>query len=397
MSDPINHILTINGGSSSIRFAIYQAKPAFKILLSGKLENIGNKNTRPLLTHTESKKSESIKIKENTYSYAASFLIDWLEKHPSFSSVLAIGHRIVHGMQHTQPQEITPELLDYLKKISPYDPEHLPEEIKMIELFSKQHPAIKQVACFDTAFHASMPAVAKRLSVPRRLQEKGIQRYGFHGLSYAYLMQELESLAGKEAANGKIILAHLGNGVSLTAVSKGQSVDTSMGFTPASGVMMGTRSGDIDPGIAWYMMQFEKLSPKQFSHLVNHESGLLGVSETSSDMRDLIDSSKSDQRAEEAIELFCYPIKKSIGSFAAVLGGVDTLVFSGGIGENIPEIRNRICQDLSFLGIELDDKQNQKNDPIISTSSGKVKVRVIATNEELLIARLVSQVINHVI
>jgi len=397
MSDPINHILTINGGSSSIRFAIYQAKPAFTILLSGKLENIGNKNTRPLLTHTESKKSEAVKIKENTYSYAASFLIDWLEKHPSFSSVLAIGHRIVHGMQHTQPQEITPELLDYLKKISPYDPEHLPEEIKMIELFSKQHPDIKQVACFDTAFHAGMPAVAKRLSVPRRFQEKGIQRYGFHGLSYAYLMQELESLAGKEAANGKIILAHLGNGVSLTAVSKGQSVDTSMGFTPASGIMMGTRSGDIDPGIAWYMMQFEKLSPKQFSHLVNHESGLLGVSETSSDMRDLLDSSKSDQRAEEAIELFCYQIKKSIGSFAAVLGGVDTLVFSGGIGENIPEIRNRICQDLSFLGIELDDKRNQKNDPIISTSSGKVKVRVIATNEELLIARLVSQVINHAI
>jgi acetate kinase len=397
MSDSINQILTINGGSSSIRFAIYQTNPAFTMLLSGKLENIGINSTKPLLTHTESKKSESVKVQENTYSYAASFLIEWLEKKTEFSRILAIGHRIVHGMQHTQPQEITRELLGYLKKISPYDPEHLPEEIKMIELFSKRHPDIKQVACFDTAFHANMPTVAKRLSIPRRLQEKGLQRYGFHGLSYTYLIQELENLAGEEAANGKIILAHLGNGVSLTAVSKGQSIDTSMGFTPASGVMMGTRSGDLDPGIAWYMMQFEKLSPKQFSHLINHESGLLGVSETSSDMRELINSAKSDQRAEEAIALFCYQIKKTIGSFAAVLGGIDTLVFSGGIGENIPQVRSRICKDLGFLGIELDYKQNQNNDPIISTTSGKVKVRVIATNEELMITRLVSQVINHAI
>jgi len=193
-------------------------------------------------------------------------------------------------------------------------------------------------------------------------------------------MQELERLAGKEAANGRIILAHLGNGASLAAVKNGKSIETSMGFTPPSGVIMGTRRRDLDPGVAWYMMQFKKISPRQFNHLVNHESELLGISETNSDIRELMTSENSDNRASDAIEMFCYQIKKSIGSFAAVLGGIDTLVFSGGIGEYIPQIRSRICQDLGFLGIELDEKRNQKNDPIISTDTGKVTVRVIATN-----------------
>ncbi|TDE18094.1 acetate/propionate family kinase [Dyadobacter psychrotolerans] len=390
-------ILTINGGSSSIRFAFYQLEPAFALLLSGKLENIGNKNAIPVFTDNTSDKPELVNIQQNTYEYAANFLIEWLEQRPEFSKISGIGHRIVQGMQHTDPQEITPELISYLKEIRLYDPEHLPEEIKLIELFSKRHPPLKQIACFDTSFHAKMPTVAKRLPIPRRFSEKKIRRYGFHGLSYAYLMQELERQAGKEAANGKIILAHLGSGASLAAVKHGKSVETSMGFTPASGVLMGTRSGDIDPGVAWYMMQFEKLSPKQFNHLVNHESGLLGISDTSSDMRELLKIEKADVRAAEAIELFCYQIKKSIGSFAAVLGGIDTLIFSGGIGENIPQIRSRICQNLGFLGIELDEKQNQANASIISTDSGKVHIRVIATNEELMIARLISQVLDNII
>lgn len=389
-----NSILTINGGSSSIRFALYQLDTAFTLVLTGKLANIGSSTTKPLLTSNLSEQPERIEVQHNTYEHAANFLIEWLEKRSEFSSVQAIGHRIVHGMQHTQPQEINPELLAYLKEICPYDPEHLPEEIKLIELFSKRHHALKQVACFDTSFHAGMPAVAKRLSVPRRFDKKGLQRYGFHGLSYAYLIQELERLAGKEAANGKIILAHLGNGASLTAVSNGQSVDTSMGFTPASGVMMGSRSGDLDPGVAWYLMQFEKLSPRQFSNLINHQSGLLGISETSSDMRELMAIEDSDGRAAVAIELFCYQVKKAIGSFAAVLGGIDTLVFSGGIGENIPQIRSQICQGLGFLGIELDENRNQGNDPSISVSTARVSVRVIATNEELMIARLTSQVLD---
>ena len=389
------HILTINGGSSSIRFAFYKINPELTLLLSGRLQNIGNKNTKPIFITTESDTQESITLPENSYAHAIRFLIEWLEKRQEFSDISAIGHRIVHGMQCTDPQEITPELLRYLKKISPYDPEHLPEEIQLIELFGKRHPTLTQVACFDTSFHAGMPAVAKRLSIPRRFSEKGLRRYGFHGLSYAYLMEELESQSGQEGADGKVVLAHLGNGASLAAVRNRKSIDTSMSFTPASGVMMGTRSGDIDPGVAWYMMQFEKLNPRQFNLLVNHESGLLGISETTSDMRELLISESSDERSAEAIAVFCYQIKKTIGSLAAVLGGVDTIVFSGGIGENIPEIRSRICDGLAFLGIELDEIKNQKSDLIISASTGRVCVRVIATNEELMIARLVGQVLEY--
>lgn len=388
-------LLIINGGSSSIRFAFYEvAGASFTLLLKGKLQNIGNNAAEPVLTTNISDKPKNPDIRENTYEHAAQFLVEWLEKQHEFARVAGIGHRIVHGMEQTEPQELTPGLLACLKKISPYDPKHLPEEIRLIEIFNQRHPALKQVACFDTSFHSNMPAVAKQLSIPRRFREKGVQRYGFHGLSYAYLMQELEHLAGKEAADGRVILAHLGNGASLAAVKHGKSVDTSMGFTPASGVMMGTRSGDMDPGVAWYMMQFEKLSPKKFNYLVNHESGLLGVSETSSDMQELMQLQTTDHRAAEAIALFCYQIKKHIGSFAAALGGVDTLVFSGGIGENIPQIRSLICDNLGFLGIALDEERNQKNEAIISDVAGKVTVRVIATNEELMIARLVSQILN---
>ena len=240
-----------------------------------------------------------------------------------------------------------------------------------------------------------MPPVARLLPIPRRLNAMGIQRYGFHGLSYVWLMEELKRIAGNETAQGKIILAHLGNGASLAAIKDGKSIDTSMGFTPTSGLPMGTRTGDLDPGIAWYLMQVEKLSPQQFSYLINHQSGLLGISETSSDMRELIKCQATDSRAEQAIELFCYQTKKWIGSFAAVLGGLDTLVFSGGIGENSPEVRNRICRDLQFLGIELDEKRNLKNETIISTDASSVSIRVIKTNEELMIVKLVCQVLNY--
>jgi acetate kinase len=250
------------------------------------------------------------------------------------------------------------------------------------------------VACFDTSFHTAMPPVAKLLPVPRRYYAKGIHRYGFHGLSYAYLMEELERQAGSEVARGKVILAHLGSGASLAAVKNGTCLDTTMGFTPASGLPMGTRTGDLDPGVAWYLMQSEKLTPRQFSQLINHRSGLLGISETSGDMKELIKIEGVDKRAAEAVELFCYQTGKWIGSFAAVLGGLDTLVFSGGIGEHSAVVRQRVCNMLQFLGVELDEGRNLKNDAIISTESGKVSVRVINTNEELMIAKLVNRVLN---
>jgi acetate kinase len=297
-------------------------------------------------------------------------------------------------MKHIEPERITQELLNKLHRISPYDTDHLPAEIELIEALQQRYPNLPQVACFDTAFHSTMPRVARILSIPRRFDSIGIQRYGFHGLSYAYLMEELARVAGVKAAQGRVILAHLGNGVSLTAVHGGKSIDTSMGFTPTSGLPMSTRPGDLDPGVAWYLMQAENLTPKEFNNLINHESGLLGISETSSDMRDLLNRETQDVRAAEAVKLFCYQVKKWIGAFAAVLGGVETLVFSGGIGENAPEVRARICDGLGFLGIELEEKQNSANDGVISTAASRVAVRVIRTDEELMIAKTVCRVLD---
>lgn len=385
-------VLTINGGSSSIKFALYQIEDCLIQLLYGEVENIGTKNAKLNSTQTITNQKSSVKITTSDPDAATNFLIEWLDKQDGFNAVKAIGHRIVFGQQHTKPELITPELLAELKMIGAYDPEHLPGEIKLIEVFAKRYPALAQIACFDTSFHTTMPPVAKLLPIPRRYRDKGVQRYGFHGISYAYLMEELDRLAGSRTAQGKVILAHLGSGASVAAVKEGKSIDTSMGFTPASGLPMTTRTGDLDPGVAWYFMQIEKLTPQQFNHLINHESGLLGVSETSADIRELIKREATDSRAADAVELFCYQTKKWIGSFAAALGGLDTLVFSGGIGEHEAAIRKRICFGLQFLGIELDETRNNKNENIISTDESKIPVYVIKTNEEIMIAKLVFSV-----
>jgi acetate kinase len=387
-------ILTINGGSSSIKFAFYKAEELQVRLIHGKINRIGLKDSKLTFNDENENQKGSLKIDTSDHKPAANFLIDWLEKQDRFSSIRAVGHRVVHGMNHTGPELITPELLDELHRITPYDPDHLPEEIELIETFRHRHPELLQVACFDTAFHCTMPRVAKLLPIPRRFDTMGIRRYGFHGLSYAFLIEELARIAGTKTAHSRVILAHLGNGASLAAVFEGKSIDTTMGFTPAGGLMMGSRPGDLDPGAAWYMMRSENLTPKQFNNLINHESGLLGVSETSSDMHDLLDNQMSDIRAAEAVELFCYQVRKWIGAFAAALGGLDTLVFSGGIGENAPEVRTRICEGLGFLGIGIEEKRNKANAPVISTNSGITTVRVIHTDEEWMIAKTVSQMID---
>ncbi len=385
-----NGVLTINGGSSSIKFAVYTMDSDYTPLLHGEIEKIGQEHPQLNFFSAGTDQKSTLPIKAADQKEAALALIDWLEQQNVFDTIQAIGHRVVHGMQHTAPEKITPALLNELKAISAYDPEHLPGEIKLIEVFSEHYPALPQVACFDTSFHTAMPPVAKLLPLPRRFTEMGIQRYGFHGLSYAWLLEALNPAV----TQGCLILAHLGNGASLAAVKDGKSIDTSMGFTPASGLPMGTRTGDLDPGVAWYLMQSQQLNPQQFSHLINHESGLLGISETSSDMRVLLQAEQADPRAAEAIELFCYQTKKWIGSFAAVLGGLDTLVFTGGIGENSPEVRKRICSGLAFLGIELQEESNEKNEAIISAGTSRVCVRVMKTNEERMIAQLVSQLLN---
>ncbi|MBC7507374.1 MAG: acetate/propionate family kinase [Ferruginibacter sp.] len=391
-----NNLFIINGGSSSIKFTMYKLEEVLTQILSGSIENINSQNTTFSFTNIITEESKIAPVKINNFEEAANYLLDWLELQDGFAAIKAIGHRIVHGMQHTRAEKISVELLNELQQLCLYDPEHLPGEIKLIEIFTRRHPTFVQVACFDTAFHTTMPRIAKLLPIPRKYFDMGIQRYGFHGLSYTYLMQELQHLAGNETANGKIILAHLGNGASIAAVKNGKCVDTSMGFTPTSGLVMGTRTGDLDPGVAWYLMDVEKLLPEKFSQLINHESGLLGISETSSDMKELIKNKNTDTRAAEAFELFCYQAKKFIGAYTAALKGLDTLIFSGGIGEHSPEVRSQICDGFDFLGIELCEIKNTNNEILISAKTSKVAVYVIKTNEELIIAKLVCNVLEAV-
>jgi acetate kinase len=361
------HILTINAGSSSVRFAIFSSGARPARLLDGKMERIGGE----------------------AGAVIADRLAQKLKAQASIAAPDAIGHRVVHGMLHSQPERVSATLLAELRRIASFDPEHLPREIELIEAMQRRYPDVSQVACFDTAFHRGMPAEATLLPIPRRYAAKGVQRYGFHGLSYTFLMQELLRLGDRAASRGRVILAHLGSGASLAAVLDGHCVDTSMGFTPAAGLVMGTRSGDLDPGLASYLMLTESLSASQFQTMVNEESGLLGISETSADVRDLLERETTDSRAREAIAIFCYQAKKWIGAYTAALGGLDTLVFAGGIGENAAAVRRRICDGLQCIGIQLDDALNDQHAACIST--GRVAVRVIRTDEESVIANLTAQ------
>jgi acetate kinase len=391
--NPKSFILTINAGSSSIKFALFRSGQTPERVLSGKIERIGLPGSTLTLTDISSGRTEREKISASDHAACVDLLIERLQRRVGAADILAIGHRVVHGgLHYSQPQRATPEVLTELGRLSPYDPEHLPAEIGLIEAFSRRFSDLPQIACFDTAFHRDMPRVARLLPIPRRYEAKGLLRYGFHGLSYEFLMEELRRIGGSEAAGGRVILAHLGNGASLAAVSGGKSIDTTMGFTPASGLPMSTRSGDLDPGIVAYLAKTEHMSVEQFHEMVNSRSGLLGVSETSPDMRDLLAREKDDPRAAEAIAVFCYQAKKWLGAFAAALGGLDALVFAGGIGENSPEVRARICEGLDFLGIELDRERNAAGTPVISKEGGRVTVRVIRTDEEIQIAKSVCKV-----
>ena len=387
-------ILAINGGSSSIKFALFGAGEPLVRMLTGTVAGVGLSQGCFALKGPNDSDNFSRPVAVPDYATAVALFLDWIQERFDPGALTAVGHRVVHGgPKYWKPQRITPEMIEELRRLSPFDPEHLPEEILLAEAFQRRFPNLAQIACFDTAFHHDMPRVARLLPIPRRYETKGVRRYGFHGLSYAYLMQEVERLAGSKAANGRIILAHLGNGASLAAVRGGRSIDTSMAFTPAAGLPMSTRSGDVDPGLVAFLARSEQIRALQFDHMVNHESGLLGVSETSSDMRDLLARESADVRAAEAVALFCYQAKKWIGAYAAALGGLDTLVFAGGIGENAPPVRARICEGLGFLGIELDESRNTASTDAISTNSSRATVRVIRTDEELMIARSVYQVL----
>lgn len=386
----MNQILVINGGSSSIKFALFETGESLRRILAGRVEGIGLPQGSFVVKGFNPAESFSRQIVAPDHAAAVNVLMDWIQERIQRGELAAVGHRVVHGgSKYWQPQPITAEMIAELHQLSPFDPEHLPEEILLTEAFHRRFPNLPQIACFDTAFHHDMPRVAQLLPIPRRYEAKGVRRYGFHGLSCEFLMEELARVAGADAANGRVVLAHLGNGASVTAVRDGKSIDTSMSFTPTAGLPMSTRSGDLDPGLGWYLSRAENVTAKQFHHMVNHESGLLGVSETSSDMRELLAREKEDVRAAEAVALFCYQTKKWICGFAGALEGLDTLIFSGGIGENAPVVRARICERLEFLGVELNAARNGENAAVISAGNTRVTVRVIRTDEELMIARSV--------
>ena len=393
------HILAVNGGSSSIKFALYVAggpvvRPvAMKKTLSGKIERIGQDNATLTYTNNRTQKKEQLPVKAPDLSAAGILLLDWLEKQGDVFPLAAVGHRVVHGGSRTEAGAVDDDLLNDLQRLTAYDPDHLPGEIELMRLIRRQYPGLLQIACFDTAFHATLPAVARMLPIPRRYAQAGIRRYGFHGLSYAYILTELTRVAGPEVAMGSVIVAHLGSGASLAAIRDGVSVDTTMGFTPAGGVVMGTRPGDLDPGVVWAILDRERYSPAQLDHFINHECGLLGVSETSSDMQELLALESSDSRAADAVALFCYEVRKAIGAFSAVLGGLDALVFTGGIGERSSVIRSRICTGLEYLGIGLDQRANAADEAALSTAGARTRVYAIPTDEEWMIATIVNQLL----
>ncbi|MEO8204070.1 MAG: acetate/propionate family kinase [Betaproteobacteria bacterium] len=391
-------ILTLNAGSSSIKFALYRAGEPPVRGLHGSIERIGSGEARMAYVGAPAGGAGDQRHESDVGSLdhprAAEFLLDWLEDRVGLAALAAVGHRIVHGgPRFYEPQRVGPAMLAELRRLSAFAPEHLPAALELIDRLGERAPGLAQVACFDTAFHRGMPQVARLLPIPRRYQAQGVERFGFHGLSYEYLMGELGRVAGRESAAGKVVLCHLGNGASLAAVKEGKCVDTSMAFTPAAGVPMSTRSGDLDPGLAWYLAQSEGMGAQQFDRMVNQESGLLGMSETSSDIRDLLAAESNDTRAAEAVAVFCYQVRKWIGAFAAALGGLDTLVFAGGIGENAPLIRARICADLGFLGVTLDAGRNEAGEAVISADGSRVVARVMRTDEDVIIARAVFRVL----
>ena len=388
-------ILSLNGGSSSIRFSLYSLETTLIPQMHGKIDRIGLH--KPVFHYVDTQgighdlPCDSI----SNFSTAVEVLVQLFETQNCMDNLSGVGHRLVHGMLHNEPEIVTPELINTLHGLVAVDPDHLPLALELIEAITLRFPKTAQVVCFDTTFHRDMPRVAKLLPIPKQYEALGIQRYGFHGLSYAFLMEELAARTSNDQANGRVVLAHLGNGASMAAVQSGQCIDTSMGFTPASGLAMGTRSGDLDPGLALYLKTSLKMTTEQFDHMVNHESGLLGLSGISPNMLDLLALEATDPNASDAVTLFCYQAKKCIGAYAAALGGLDCLVFSGGIGENGAAVRTRICEGLGFLGIKLDDARNAGHAELISSDTSQVAVYVIRTDEEVMIARSVCHVLGY--
>jgi acetate kinase len=383
-------LLTINTGSSSLKAALYRLREDTTETpeIRAEASRIGGRGGGLRFANARGETLDERRDDLPDHAAALDALLSRLrDRGLDQDDLAAVGHRIVHGGdRYREPQRVTPEVVAGLRALVPIDPNHLPQAIAAIEAVGRAYPVVSQVVCFDTAFHSRMPRVARLYALPRRLAEEGIIRYGFHGLSYEYVVGELRRV-DREAYDGHLVVAHLGNGASIAAVRGGVGVDTTMGFTPTGGLVMGTRSGDLDPSVPLFLLEERGLTPTEVGDLLSKQAGLLGVSGTSADMRDLLEREAYDVRAAEAVALFCYQAKKFLGALAAALGGLDALVFTGGIGENSATVRERVCEGLGFLGIRLDPDRNAAHAPVISNEDASVIVRVVPTDEDLMVAR----------
>ena len=381
-------ILVLNSGSSSIKFALYPAEGAEgerSALFHGEISGIGDAARLNARNAKGESAADMVVNGPATHHNALSTLLDWINAHSGGIALTAAGHRVVHGgSEFTGPVRLTPDIVGKLTQLNPLAPLHQPHNLAAIAALSKLHPTLPQVACFDTSFHTTQTALARAFALPRTLSDKGIKRYGFHGLSYEYIASVLPEHLGPKA-DGKVVVAHLGHGASLCAMLGRKSVATTMGFSALDGLVMGRRCGALDPGVILYLLDQEGMSSKQITHLLYEESGLFGVSGTSDDMRELLASDKP--HAAEAVELFVYRIVRELGSLVAALRGLDALVFTGGIGEHSSEIRARVCRQAAWLGFILDKHANDAGGPTISKDGSPVSLLALPTNEEYVIAR----------
>jgi acetate kinase len=385
-TEPRRHILTINTGSSSLKAGLYQVAPEEIPTQTATVERIGQAGARLRVDAGDGGSTNQV-LALPDHDAAMRALLRWIASDGTDKQVAAIGHRIVHGGRAlVEPVVITDAVVAELQRLVPLAPNHLPQALTAIAVAGESFPRIPQVACFDTAFHRTLPRVARLYPLPRRYEAEGVVRYGFHGLSYESVVSQLATV-DPGVVSGRLVIAHLGNGASMAAVRAGTSVEATMGFTPTGGLMMGTRTGDLDPGVLLYLQREHGLDPAALGDLINHDSGLLGVSGGTADMRDLLAREGSDPAAADAVALFCYLAKKAIGGLAAVLGGLDALVFTGGIGEHAAPVRERICADLGFLGIRLDPARNQSHAPVISQDGDPTVVRIVPSDEDRMIAR----------
>ncbi|HSI34009.1 MAG: acetate/propionate family kinase [Phycisphaerae bacterium] len=381
-----DYALVLNAGSSSLKFCVFQRPPGagWRLEARGQIDGVGA-SPRLWARGEQGQSLASETVRAASGREAVTTLAAWLRAHYGGSRVVGVGHRVVHGgARFAGPTIVTPAVLAELRELVPLAPLHQPYNLAAIEAVAERQPGVPQVACFDTSFHRGRSAVAELVPLPRELRQAGLQRYGFHGLSYEYVAAALPQVA-PEIADGRVIVAHLGSGASMCALRNRRSVDHTLGFTALDGLCMGTRPGALDPGVVLHLFQDLRLTPKEVETLLYKKSGLLGISGISNDMRDLL--GRDEPEARLAVDYFVYRAAKEVGALAAVLGGVDALVFTAGIGENSPEIRERICQASAWLGVDLDPAANAAGGPRITTATSKVSAWVVPTNEELMIAR----------